>query len=102
MNYPDLSFSRQFIEDTPISQFWSISEVFPNTVKPSTNSDVLLVVFRLSGGIPWLKGTDGALYFSVNMKLKIEFIFFCGVHTLDKILTLCGITCTKNCCFQPN
>ena len=25
------------------------------------------------------------LYFSVNMKLKIEFILFCGVHTLEKI-----------------
>ena len=67
-----------------------------------TNSDVLLVVFGLSGGIPWLKGTDRALCFFVNMKLKIEFIFFCGVHNLQKILTLCGITCTENYCIQPN
>ena len=42
------------------------------------------------------------LYVFVNMKLKIEFIFFCGVHTSEKILTLCGITCTKNYCFQPD
>ena len=44
-----------------------------------------LVDFGLSGGIPWLKGTDRALHFSVNMKLKIEFIFFCDVHNLQKI-----------------
>ena len=77
LKYPNLLFSRQFIEDTPISQFWSISKAFPHTVKSSTNSDVLLVVSGLSSGILWFKGTDrGALYFSVNMKLKIEFIFF--------------------------
>ena len=81
LNYPDLLFSRQFIEDTAISQFWSISKVFLILFKSSTNSDVLLVVFGLSGGIPRLKGTERALYFSVNMKLKTEFIFFGGVHT---------------------
>ena len=90
------------MEDTPISQFGSISKVFPDTVKSFTNSDVLLVAFGLSSGIPWLEGTDRALYFTVNMKLKIEFTFFCDVCTFEKILTLCGITCTKNYCFQPN
>ena len=69
-------FSRQFIDDTLISHFWSISKAFRNTVKCSTNSDVLLV------------GTDRALYFSVNMTLKMEYIFFCSVHTLEKVLTL--------------
>ena len=102
LNYPDLLFSRQFIEDTRISQFWFISKAFPNTVESSDKSEVLIVVFRLRSGIPWLKGTDRALYFSGNMKLKIEFIFFSGVHTLEKILTLCGMTCIKNYCFQPN
>ena len=58
-----------------ISQLWFIPEAFPDTNKSSTNSDVLLVVFGLSGGVPWIKGTDRALYFSVNMKLKIEFSF---------------------------
>ena len=84
LNYPDLLFSWQFIEDTPVSQFWSISKFFLDTVKSSTNSDVLLVVFGLSGGIPRFKGTDKALYFSVSMKLNIEFIFFCGVHNIEK------------------
>ena len=70
--------------DLSISQFWSIPKAFPDTDKPHTNSDVLLVVFGLNGGIPWLKGTDKALYYSVNMKFKIEFIFFCGVHNLQK------------------
>ena len=83
-------------------QFWSIPKAFADTYKSSTNSDVLLVVFRLSGGVPCVKGTDRVLYFSVSMKLKIEFIFFHGVHNFQKILTLCGITCTKNYCFQPN
>ena len=102
LHYPDLLFSGQLIEDTPISHYWSISKASHSTVKSFTNSDVLLVVFGLSSRIPLLKGTDRALYFSVNMKLKIEFIFFCDVHTFEKILTLCGITCTKNYCFQPN
>ena len=66
------------IADLSISQLWSVSD------KSSTNSDVLLAVFGLSGGITFLKGTDRALYFSVSMKLKIEFIFFCGVHNLKK------------------
>ena len=83
-------------------QFWSIPKAFADIHKSSTNSDVLLVVLGLSGGVPWLKGTDRTLYFSVNMKLKIEFIFFRSVHNLQKVLTLCGITCTKNYCFQLN
>ena len=61
---------KKQITDFSISQFWSISKAFHDTVKSSTNSDVLLVVFGLSGGIPWLKGTDRALYFSVSTKLK--------------------------------
>ena len=80
----------------------SIPKAFPDTDKFSINSDALLVVFELSGEIPWLKGTYRAMYFSVNTKLKIEFIFFCGVHNLQKLLMLCGMTCTKNYCFQQN
>ena len=65
-----------------------------------------MVVSGLSGGVLWLKETDRALYFSVNMKLKmklkIELNLFLSVHNLQKILMLCGITCTKNYCFEPN
>ena len=80
LNYTDPSFFKQFIEDTSVSQFWPISDA----VKSSTKSDVLLVDFGINDGIPWLKWTDRTLYFSVNVKLRIEFIFFFGVHTLVK------------------
>ena len=80
----------------------TISKPFPDAVKSSTNNDVFTVLFELTGRILWLQGTDIVLYFYVNMKLKIEFIFFCGVQTLQKISTLCSITCTINYCFQPN
>ena len=38
--------------DTSLSQFLSIPKAFPDTDKPHTNRDVLLVAFGLSGGIP--------------------------------------------------
>ena len=98
LNYLNLLLSRQFIEDTSISQFWSISEA----LNPPPIATVCWLFSGLAAGYRGLKElTDRALYFSVNMKLKIEFIFFCGAHTLEKIMTLCGITYISSYCFQP-
>ena len=96
LNYPDLLFSEHFIEDTSISQFWSISEAFPDTIKILHYQLRLVGNFGLHGWIPWLKRTGGALCSSANSKLKIEFIFFCGVQNFHSL----GITCTKNYCIQ--
>ena len=35
-------------------------------------NDVFLVLFELSGRIPWLQGSDIVLYYYVNVKLKID------------------------------
>ena len=78
--YPDVSFSKQ---NTRISQFWSIPNAFPDTVKYHHQQSRLVNNYGLNGGTPCLKRNDGALYFIfANVKLNIEYRFFCGVHTL--------------------
>ena len=63
LNHPNLEISRLFLENIPPDTFWSISNKFPDLVKRLHQQVRLIANYGLNGGVPWLRGTNGALCF---------------------------------------
>ena len=58
-----MEISRLFLENMPPDTFWSISNKFPDLVKHLHQQVHLIANYGLDGGVPWLRGTNGALCF---------------------------------------
>ena len=63
LNQPNMEIARLFLENMPPDTFWSISNKFPDLVKHLHQQVRLIANYGLNGGIPWLRGTNGALCF---------------------------------------
>ena len=58
-----MEISRLFLENMSPDTFWSISNEFPDLVKHLHQQVRLIANYGLNGGVPWLRGTNGALCF---------------------------------------
>ena len=63
LNHPNMEISRHFLENMPPDMFWSISNRFPDLMKHLHQQVHLITNYGLNGGVPWLSGTNGALFF---------------------------------------
>ena len=61
-NHPLMNLANSCLSNISPSQFWAISEQYPDLVKHLQQHVRLMSQFGLNGGIPWLSNTDGALF----------------------------------------
>ena len=81
LNHPNNEISRLFLENTPPDTFWSISYKFPNLVKHLHQQVRLIANYNSNVGVPWLCGTNGALYFFCKDEAKDCSHFFLCCET---------------------
>ena len=70
LNHPNMEISRLFLENMPPDTFWSISNKFPDLVKHLHQQVRLIANYGLNGGVPWLRGTNGALCFFCKEEIE--------------------------------
>ena len=81
LNLPNMEISRLFLENMPPDTFWSISNKFPGLVKHLHQQVRLIANYGLNGGVPWLRGTNGALCFFCKEEVEDCSHFFLRCET---------------------
>ena len=82
LNRPNMEISRIFLENMPLDTFRSISNKFPDLVKYLHQQVRLIANYSLNGGVPWLCGTNGTLYFFCMDEVENCSHFSCAVKLL--------------------
>ena len=81
LNHLNMKISRLFLENMPLDTFWSISNKFPDLAKHLHQQVHLTANYGLNGGVPWLRGTTGALCFFCTEEVEDCSHFFLRCET---------------------
>ena len=86
-----MNLAKSCLSDISPSQFWVISEPYPDLVKNLQEQVRLMGQFdRLNDRVPWLSNTDGASVSSANRKLKTSTMLQLIAQTSERNSSLSG------------